>query len=318
MKSAPARRIEVSDSRIARSRSIHPFCAAAMIMLNSPLTWYAPNRHSRTGRRACRIMSRYGMRRLHHDHVRAFFQIQFDFAHRLPRVRRDPSGSCAGRQTAASIRPPRERAHRTPTRISPHRKGSECSHNPAPSSAFRIAATRPSIMSLGRTMSAPPRAWETARLGQPLRASCRCGHLVASTIYVTAMPVAGVLAVADIGHHQQLRYFRLHCANRPLHDAILGVGARRHLVFFLRNAEQHHPADTQLPACGGITSNSSTDSCALPGMALISRLTPSPVQINSGRTNWEGDRWVSRTSRLIGSFALRRRILCTGNAISSR
>ena len=33
MKSAPARRIDVSDSRIVRSRSIQPLRAAAMIML---------------------------------------------------------------------------------------------------------------------------------------------------------------------------------------------------------------------------------------------------------------------------------------------
>jgi transposase-like protein len=37
-KSAPARRIEVKLSIMARSQSIHPLRAAAMIMANSPLT----------------------------------------------------------------------------------------------------------------------------------------------------------------------------------------------------------------------------------------------------------------------------------------
>ena len=38
MKSAPARRMDVSVSSMIRSPSIQPFCAAAMIIENSPLT----------------------------------------------------------------------------------------------------------------------------------------------------------------------------------------------------------------------------------------------------------------------------------------
>src|SRR3954470_2453501 len=39
--SAPARRIPVSVSRMARSRSIQPFAAAASTIAYSPETWYA-------------------------------------------------------------------------------------------------------------------------------------------------------------------------------------------------------------------------------------------------------------------------------------
>ena len=38
---APARRIAVSVSRIARSRSTQPLAAAASTIAYSPLTWYA-------------------------------------------------------------------------------------------------------------------------------------------------------------------------------------------------------------------------------------------------------------------------------------
>ncbi len=41
MACAPARRIEVSVSRIARSRSSQPFAAAASTIAYSPEIWYA-------------------------------------------------------------------------------------------------------------------------------------------------------------------------------------------------------------------------------------------------------------------------------------
>jgi len=51
------------------------------------------------------------------------------------------------------------------------------------------------------------------------------------------------------------------------------------------------------------------------GMDEISRRTPSPAVTNNGRMNWEAARWVSRTSRRIGSPDRRRRMRCVGKGI---
>ncbi len=62
----------------------------------------------------------------------------------------------------------------------------------------------------------------------------------------SAMAVAGVFAIADVGHHQQLRDFALHRADGLLHDAVIGISARCDLVLGLGNAEQNHAADAEL------------------------------------------------------------------------
>src|SRR5512146_2728562 len=100
------------------------------------------------------------------------------------------------------------------------------------SSPSRIAATRPSIMSEGATMSAPARAWATAsraRSGRvaslsttrpggtappgapralrgglirpPLRATPRLRDAGAGGLQDPAVAVVRVLAHADVGHH---------------------------------------------------------------------------------------------------------------------
>jgi hypothetical protein len=49
-----------------------------------------------------------------------------------------------------------------------------------------------------------------------------------------------------------------------------------------------------------------------PGIELISFRTPSPGQMNKGKINAPGSRWVSRTSERIGSLLRKRRSRVTG------
>ena len=56
---APARRIDVSVSSIARSRSIQPLAAAASTIAYSPEIWYAATGTS-TAARTAETTSRYG------------------------------------------------------------------------------------------------------------------------------------------------------------------------------------------------------------------------------------------------------------------
>ena len=67
--------------RSSRSR------AAAMIIEYSPLTWYAAIGTSKRSR-ACADQIEIRHRRLDHDHVGAFFQIELDLAHGLAPVGR--------------------------------------------------------------------------------------------------------------------------------------------------------------------------------------------------------------------------------------
>ncbi len=52
-------------------------------------------------------------------------------------------------------------------------------------------------------------------------------------------------------------------------------------------------------------------------MEPIGLRTPSPGQTNSGRTNCEGSRWVSRTRRRIDSETRSRRLRWSGKDIRS-
>ena len=58
------------------------------------------------------------------------------------------------------------------------------------------------------------------------------------------MAVAGVFAITDVGHDQQIRGLLLNRANRPLHDALVVVRAGGVLILVLRYAEKDHSADT--------------------------------------------------------------------------
>ena len=96
---------------------------------------------------------------------------------------------------------------------------------PSPSSAVRIAPTRPSIMSDGAMTSTPARAYVSA-----VFANSSSGAIVVDVAVVVddpAVAVIGVLAVAQVGDHQQLRQRVLDRARRALHDAVGIVVAGR-------------------------------------------------------------------------------------------
>src|SRR5579883_819814 len=104
-----------------------------------------------------------------------------------------------------------------------------------------MAATRPSIMSEGATTSAPARMGDR-RGRQPFQ---RLVVIYVSIHDLAAVTVAGVLAVADVGHHQQPRSLFPDGAYGALHDAVVGVCPGGHLVLALGQSEQDHAADAQ-------------------------------------------------------------------------
>ena len=139
-----------------------------------------------------------GQRRLDHDDVGALLDVEQRLAQRLVAVGRDPSGSRGGRRTPASSRRPRGTGRRRRRRTSRCRRRSACRLRPSSSSAARIAPTRPSIMSLGATTSAPARACETRGAREQLDATRRCRR-VPSAREQAAVAVARVLAQAHVG-----------------------------------------------------------------------------------------------------------------------
>ena len=83
---------------------------------------------------------------------------------------------------------------------------------------------RPSIMSLGATMSAPARAWLSACSHQ--RVHGLVVEHVAVLVDQPVLPVRGVRVERDVGDHAQVREARLQRAHRALHQAFLVPGRR--------------------------------------------------------------------------------------------
>ena len=111
---------------------------------------------------------------------------------------------------------------------------------PSSSSWARIAPTRPSIMSLGATTSAPASACEIAVLAS----SSMVRSLSTSPSRTTPQwPCERVLAQTDVGDHDQVGVGVLERPDRHLHDALGIVGAGAGLVLGGRDAEQDHGAD---------------------------------------------------------------------------
>ena len=59
------------------------------------------------------------------------------------------------------------------------------------------------------------------------------------------MAVAGVLAVADVGHDQQFRNLAAQCPDSLLHDAVIVVGAGGDFVLRFRQSEEDYAADAE-------------------------------------------------------------------------
>ena len=172
-------------------------------------------------------------------------------------------------------------------------------------SAARIAPTRPSIMSLGATTSAPASTWLTA-----VRASSSSVSSFATSPSSSdaAVPVARVLAEADVGEQRQAGHLGPQRAQRALHDAVVVPGARALLVLLLGDAEQQHRPHAERAASSAPSrTSSSTERCAIPSSPSTGRTTPSPGQANSGITTSSSESGVSRTSARSVSVRRRRR-----------
>ena len=135
-----------------------------------------------------------------------------------------PSGSRAGRRTAARTRRRRGTGRRAPTRTSPRRRGSRSSGWPDSSSAPRIAPTCPSIIPDGAITSAP-----ALGLRDRDRRVALEGRVVVDLAGVgeqAAVAVVGVLVEAVVGHqHERVADLVAQVAQRDLHHAVGVVGA---------------------------------------------------------------------------------------------
>ena len=114
------------------------------------------------------------------------------------------------------------------------------SANPFSSSAERIAPTRPSIMSLGATMSAPARACDTASRAS---SSSVASLSTSPSSNDAAVPVIRVLAQADVGDHDELGHVALERAHRLLHRRLVVPRFGPSRVLVIGNPEQQHAAD---------------------------------------------------------------------------
>jgi hypothetical protein len=126
---------------------------------------------------------------------------------------------------------------------------------PAASRARRMAATRPSIMSLGATTSAPALARLTAvRASRSREGIVVHGPAVAGFDDHAAVAVAGVLAEADVGDEDQLfgggRGFE--GAQALLHDAVLVPCAGALLVLGFGQAEEQQAAEAEARGLFGL------------------------------------------------------------------
>ena len=161
------------------------------------------------------------------------------------------------------------------------------SPKPSSSSAARIAPTRPSIMSLGATTSAPARAWETAvRASSSSDASL---STVPSAVSTPAVAVVGVLAQADVGDHEQLGVRGLDRARGELHDALVVPGAGALGVLLGGDAEQQHGGDAEREGAAGLLDGRRR--CRggrRPGIEAIGARPSRPSSTNSGRTRSDG------------------------------
>src|SRR5258708_4390811 len=108
--------------------------------------------------------------------------------------------------------------------------------NPFVSSAVRIARTRPSIMSLGATMSAPARACDNA-------AFCNSASVASlSTPPSRRMPQCP----CDVYSHMQTSVIT---TNGLLHWALLVPRAAALFVLAIRNAEEQNATDAERGGC---------------------------------------------------------------------
>ena len=136
------------------------------------------------------------------------------------------------------------------------------------SSFFRIAPTRPSIMSDGATKSAPARACDNAC---SLKISSVASFTTSPCLNHPAMPVVRVLAQAHVRNHQQIQFRFLDPFDRPLHHAIFRQRTRSPRIFASPAIRTESPRISPAIPLPGILPQSDPPTVGrLPGIELIS------------------------------------------------
>ena len=187
--------------------------------------------------------------------------------------------------------------------------------SPAASSALRIPATRPSIMSLGATISIPARACVTATL--PSRYTD--ASLSTSPSWITPQCPWSVYShrhTSPITSSSGTARFtaRAACCTTPCSSyasepvASFAAGKPKRMI---------PPRPSRCARSASLTT-SSTDVWYTPGSRATSRRTALPWHTNSGHTSCEGTRCVSCTSRRSAAVRRSRRIRRIGNWLIAR
>ena len=224
--SAPARRIEVSVSRIA-GLAVDPAVGGGGLD-HGVLAGDVVRRHRHVDRVADPAHDvEVGQRRLHHHDVGALGDVEQRLADALDGRWRGPAGRSAGRPRARSRRP-RGTGRRTRRRTSRSRPGSRrrCGRRRRARRGSR--ATWPSIIPLGPTMSTPASAWASAI--SAYASSVASLSTRPSAVEHAAVAVVGELVEAQVAHHgERVADLGDHVGDRDVEDAVGvdGAGAGR-------------------------------------------------------------------------------------------
>ena len=89
-------------------------------------------------------------------------------------------------------------------------------------------------MSDGATISAPAATWDTAVRAQQFQGIVVDDAAVADN---AAVAVRHIFAKTNVGDDEQVGIVGLERAHGALHDSVVGVGARRDLIFFAGKTE---------------------------------------------------------------------------------
>ncbi len=182
--------------------------------------------------------------------------------------------------------------------------------SPSSSRAARMAATRPSIMSLGATMSAPAPAWLSA---------CRASSSSVSSFWTTPSRTTPQCP-CDVYSHRHTSVITMRSgtasfsartprcttpssAKLPEPSSSLASGMPKRMTAGMPSSATSRPSLT----------SSSTDVWATPGMDWTGLRTPSPGTTNSGRIRSSTVTRVSRTMRRSVSVRRSRRGRYSGN-----
>src|SRR6267143_2132056 len=189
---------------------------------------------------------------------------------------------------------------------------------PCSSRPLRMAATRPSIMSLGATMSAPDCAYATAA-----RASKGSVWSLATATCPRASRASGPQWPWSVYSHRQTSAMATTSgaasliALNAVHTGPLGSHAPVPCASLWSGMPKRITERTPAARAAFVSSTiRSTESCATPGMEPIGLRTPRPPTANRGRMRSDGWMRVSRTKERSAAVRRRRRGRSAGKPIA--